>query len=313
VSTQYFRFSARAIAAPRRAALLELLLARADGFRAVEDWRADAFQVLAPQSPRIPAIAAAALFSDCAAAATDRPVGAPAWVCLASPVRYLADMTSVRLAQDGILPLTPASALTLAADFNRVWQDSGCRMIAGASAHLYCAFDRIHDVATRDPEDMLEQYIEEYLPAGADAPSLRRLMSEIEMWLFEHEVNRDRETSGLPRISGLWLWGGGAPLAALPAIEGWIAGADVFFSAFRAASASGANENRSGVIITPAEPGSPAWLECEQSLLKPASTRLRSGSLSRLEISAGRRCFTLTARAMRRFWRRSKPWWESFA
>jgi hypothetical protein len=304
VASQYFRFSVRAAGAPRRAALLEQLLARADDFRQVDDWRADAYRVIAPRAASMPAIAPAALFSDCGTVDAG-------WVCLATAVHYAAEMASVRMARDGILSAAGANVQLLAQDFNRVWKDSGIRLMAGGSARLYCIFDQALEVATRDPEEVLERHIEEYLPAGADAPRLRLLMSEIEMWLFEHAVNGSRDSSGLPRISGLWLWGGGAPLASPPSVEGFFAGEDVFFGAL---GTSNPVDSANGVIVVPQTPGDDAaWSGLEKRWLEPAAARLRSGRLSRLEISAGNRRFTLTARAMRRFWRRRKPWWESFA
>jgi hypothetical protein len=314
VSSQYFRILARspvelahaplepadAPLEPRRSALLERLLARADASRPVSDWRADAFRVIAPQAAVVPAVASAALCADCGAVDA-------AWVCLATPVHYVAEMTSVRLPRDGILSLQRAGAETLAADFNRVWNGSGVRLMAGGSARLYCIFDQTLNVTTRDPQDVLERHIEEYLPLGADAPRLRHLMSEIEMWLFEHEENSARVDLSVPRISGLWLWGGGAPLSSLPRVQGWVAGGDVFFSAL-----SG-EKSDCGVIVASQTPGSDAWSDIESRWLKPAVVQLRAGRLSRLEISAGDRCFTVTARAIRRFWRSTKPWWESFA
>jgi hypothetical protein len=276
-------------------------LARADASRPVSDWRADAFRIIAPQAV-LPAIAPAALRADGGAADA-------AWACLATPVHYVAEMTSVRLSEDGILSMKPAAAATLAADFNRVWNGSGVRLLAGKSSSLYCIFDQLLNVTTRDPQDMLDRHIEEYLPTGADAPRLRQLMSELEMWLFEHGENSARAASSLPRISGLWLWGGGAPLASLPRVEGWAAGGDVYFSAL---SAQRSETSDSGVIVAAATPGSDEWHDIESRWLKPAAAQLRAGRLSRLEISAGDRCFSLTARAIRRFWRRSKPWWESF-
>jgi hypothetical protein len=313
VSSQYFRILARAPVEPRRSALLEQLLARADAAKPVGDWRADAFRIIAPQAV-LPAIAPAALRADGGAADA-------AWACLATPVHYVAEMTSVRLSGDGILSMTPVAAATLAADFNQVWNGSGVRMMAGGSAQLYCIFDQLLNVTTRDPQDVLDRHIEEYLPAGADAPRLRQLMSELEMWLFEHGENSVRAAAGLPRISGLWLWGGGAPLASLPKVQGWAAGDDVYFSALSAqrseTSDNGATPDTgtasdSGVIVTSETPGGGGWDDLESRWLKPAAARLRAGRLSRLEISAGDRCFGLTARAIRRFWRRSKPWWESF-
>ncbi len=173
----------------------------------------------------MPAVAAAALCADGGAVSG-------AWVCVATPVHYEAEISSVRLTADGVLSLTQDSATALAADFNRIWKGSGIRMTASGSAQLFCSFDRPHDVVTRDPQDLLGRRIEEFLPAGADAARLSLLMSEMEMWLFDHEVNRARAALNLPAISGLWLWGGGAPVAALPNLVGWTAGDDLFFSAF---------------------------------------------------------------------------------
>jgi hypothetical protein len=326
VSNLYFRFVARAVE-PRRSALLEQLLTRADTWQPVSDWRAEAFQVLAPQATMMPGIASAALCADCATAdaatadAATADAADAAWVCLATPVHYLAEMTTVRLCQDGILSLSRTDAETLALDFNRVWNGSGFRFIAGASARLYCLFDQSLLVTTRDPQDVLDQHIEEYLPTGADAPRLRRLMSEIEMWLFEHGTNKARASSSLPHISGLWLWGGGAPLASLPQLEGWAAGDDVYFGALDASRAEksdsvgrtdGGEKSNRGVIVSSQAPGGDGWQDVESRWLRSAVARLRAGRLSQLQMSAGERCFTLTARAMRRFWRRRKPWWEFF-
>jgi hypothetical protein len=189
VSIQYFRFSVRGAPEPRRSPLLEQLLARADGFTAVSDWRADAFRIIAPQAAGVPGVAAAAIYAD-------RGEIAGGWVCIATPVRYLAEMSNVRLAQDGILSLSPSEAESLAQDFNRVWLDSGIRLVAGGTAGLYCIFDDRLAATTSDPEDVLDRHIEAFLPAGRDAPRLRQLMSEIEMWLFEHGVNGERTARG---------------------------------------------------------------------------------------------------------------------
>ena len=300
MSAQYFRFNARTPPEPRRSLLLEQLLARADTSASSSDWRLDAFRVIAPQAATMPAVAAAALFAD-------RGVMEAAWVCIAAPVHYLAEMNNVRLAAEGMPILRPDEAEALALDFNRVWSDSGTRLLAGRSAVLYCILDRALQVTTRDPEDVIGRHIEEYLPVGGGAPVLKQLMSEIEMWLFEHPVNGARTAQGLTPITGLWLWGGGTAITSLPAIQGFCAGNDVFFSAFTRHAAGG------GVIVMPDVPGSDAWHEAESRWLKPAVAQLREGVISRLDLSAGARSFSVSARAILRFWRRRKPWWEWFA
>ncbi len=49
----------------------------------------------------------------------------------------------------------------------------------------------------------------DYMPMGEGADAYRRLSSEIEMALHEHEVNVARESQGLQPVNGLWIWGGG--------------------------------------------------------------------------------------------------------
>jgi hypothetical protein len=300
VASQYFRFTASAPEEPRRSVLLEQLAARADVVRRISDWRADAFRVIAPDAAFVPAVASAALFADCG------PVEG-AWVCMATPVNYVAEMSSVRLSQDGILALAPQIAESLAVDFNRIWNGSGVRLTTRASAQLYCIFDGILNVTTRDPQDVLGRNIEEYLPSGTDAPRLRQLMSEIEMWLFEQARNR----ADVPRLNAFWLWGGGMPLESLPSFPSWFVGDDLYFSAL-ARGSSKIEKSGSGVIVTSKTPGSDGWPEIESRWLKTVAAQLRSGRISRLDLSGGEQCITLGPRLIPRFWRRRKPWWESF-
>jgi hypothetical protein len=302
LSSQYFRFNAPA-GERQRSALIERMLARADARASASDWRAEAFNAIALPGTLMPSIAGAAVCADLGAVDA-------VWACIATPVHYVAEMTTVRLPEDGILSLTPAAAETLAADFNRVWKGAGIYLMAGRSAQLFCLFDRALEVTTREPHEVLGQPIEEYLPVGKDAAPLRRLISETEMWLFEHGVNSARGKSGLPVVNGLWFWGGGATLAALPKLTGWVGGDDVFFNAFGARPEAGVG---SGVVAAVGAPGSDQWRDAEMRWLRPAIAQLRAGSLSRVEISADHCRFILTSRGLKRFWRRRKPWWEFLA
>ena len=320
MSIHYYRFTHRGAGSPQRAPLLERLLARADTSTVVTDWRADAFRLIAPQSA-MPGVGAAAL---CA----EQGLIDAASVFIATPVHYLAEMSNVRLAAHGILSLSRAEADALAADFNRVWHDAGIRLVCGRSQtpqtpDLFCVTDRVLDAVTRDPEDVLDRHIEDYLPAGPDAPRLRRLMSEIEMWLFEHAVNRTRLADAAPAVNGLWLWGGGPALASLPPVEGWAAGKDPFVTAFgtqpglpnAANTDSGAHRvsvPASGVVVIDAEPGTDAWRDAESRWLGRSFADLRAGRIARLDLSAGDRCYSVKGRWNWRPWRRRRPWWEFF-
>ncbi len=49
----------------------------------------------------------------------------------------------------------------------------------------------------------------EYMPTGDAADRYRSLVSEVEMALHDHDVNRRRQEHGLQPINCLWFWGGG--------------------------------------------------------------------------------------------------------
>jgi hypothetical protein len=124
-------------------------------------------------------------------------------------------------------------------------------------------------------------------------------------------VNESRRRREALTISGLWLWGGGSAEQQLPAVDGWTAGSDPLFAAFVARSEYPASAG-SGVVVIAAWPGSEAWREAEERWLAPAVGQLRSGRVKRLDLSAGDRCFSVSTRGSRRFWRRPRPWWDSF-
>ncbi len=303
LSAVYFRFAAHQPFVPERAPLLEQWLARADCATGAADWRAQAFRVIAPAAEGMPPIAAAALRAG--------PCDAHgAWVCVATPVHLIAGPSGVSMPPDGMLDLDPAEADALAADFNGVFGGAGISLHRGRDSLLLCSFDTPLRVAATAPEEVCGD-IWEFLPRGADAARVRGLMSEMEMWLFEHAVNERRRARAAPAITGLWLWGGGDADLSLPAVHGWTAGSDPLFAAF-AVRAQYPPAAGSGVVVLADWPGTAAWREAEQRWLAPAIADLRSGRLQRLDLSAGHRCFSVSARGRWRFWRRTQPWWEVF-
>jgi hypothetical protein len=270
----------------------------------VADWRADAFRVIAPGEKTMPPIAAAALD-------TSSGTLPGAWGFIATPVYFSAGMSSVTMPGDGLVELRPEEAAALASDFNRTFFDAGIRLSVGRGAVLVCVFDQPLEVTTHDPEAVAGQDVFGFQPAGTDAPRLRRLMSEIEMWLFDHPVNRARTGDGRRPVTGLWLWGGGNTAFTMPRVLGWTAGPDPFFSAFGQATRF-PREAGPGVVVCSDQPGSDTWPDVEQQWLTPAVAALHSGRIKRLELSAAGRRFSIWKGTALRFWRRARPWWESF-
>jgi hypothetical protein len=199
----------------------------------------------------------------------------------------------------------------LARDFNQVFRGAGVHLARGRGSLLLLISDAPLAVATSAPEEVLGHDLLAFMPRGVDAGRVRRLMSEIEMWLYEHAVNEPRTARAAPPISGLWLWGGGATDLPLPAVRGWTAGSDPLFAAFRVHSQYPAAAG-SGVVVLADSPGTAGWAQAEREWLEPAVSDLRAGRVQQLELSAGGRCFSVSARGRWRFWRRTRPWWELF-
>jgi hypothetical protein len=298
----FFRFPVRAPASPRRAPLLEDLLARAGAAQELPDWRTRAFHIIAP-GLAMPPVASAAL---CAVAG-----GGGSFVFIATPVHAIAGMRSVSMPADGILDLEPAEADALVRDFNQVFLGDDVRLARGMGSLLLLLFDLPLRVATSAPEEVLGRDLLACMPRGADAARVRRVMSEIEMWLHEHVVNEHRKARAAPPITGLWLWGGGASGLPLPAVHGWTAGSDPLFSAFQVHSQH-VPAGASGIVVIADSPGTAGWARAEQEWLEPAMAALKAGHVLQIELSAGRQCFSVSGRRGWRFWRRSLPWWEFF-
>lgn len=321
MSTVYIRIANRGPGERLRAAQLERLLTHAAAPAASADWRRNAWRVIAG-AVAPPPVASVAL----AASADSGDVVSGRWVCVASPVHLVAGMTDVTLSNGGVLRLEAAESTALAADFNRVFGDSGAHLRVGRNALLLCVFDRLLAASTHDPLEVVGRDVFDSQPAGVDAARLRSLMSEMELWLFEHAVNRARAARGQPVITGLWLWGGGETRSTLPDVHGWTAGTDPLFAAFGdlaefprtgtgtgigAARGSGA-ATRGGVFVCDIVPGSGQWAEVEQRWLEPVSAALRSGAIKQVTVSAVDREVSVEIGVSWRFWRRPRPWWESF-
>lgn len=150
-----------------------------------------------------PATVAAAASRVTAEDAKDRM----AWI--ATPVHLVAGLSSVHLDARGLLQVELEVRRDLAADFNKVFGESGFRLEALPSAGFLMSGPRIADADIVDPARVLGASINGVLPEASNAPTLRRLVAEIEMWLHDHPVNLARQRRGRLPITALWLWGGG--------------------------------------------------------------------------------------------------------
>ena len=64
-------------------------------------------------------------------------------------------------------------------------------------------------MATTPPHDILDKEVIDHMPAGEGSQTIIKLMSDSQIFLKEHRVNRDRISRGVCPANSIWLWGQG--------------------------------------------------------------------------------------------------------
>ena len=137
--------------------------------------------------------------------------GAEYWLC-AEPATFMVGHADVRLS--GLVrDLAERETAALLATLNAHFASDGVRFVALEASRWLVGTDAVQALTTHPPDAVLGAPLFAFLPTGADAPRWRRWQSEMQMLLFEHPVNRARESAGRALVNGVWLWGGGTPVA----------------------------------------------------------------------------------------------------
>jgi hypothetical protein len=251
------------------------------------------------------------------------PLAATAW--LAVPVRLEARLDHVRLMDRGLLRIAPAERVALIDEFARSFGPQYTLHDAGERAFLLSGLAAVR-VATLDPSRLLDTDISSGIAMSGEARELRRLASEIDMWMHGSALNIVRDHAGVPRISSLWLWGGGVFTGelSLPAETGstiaiyggdpWLAGlarcaARVPMREPPPAFANLATSERAVVELAPMS-GAPreALATLDAQWFAPMRASLANGELAEVHLVANDLVFRIGARCGWRLWRRKQSW-----
>lgn len=250
-----------------------------------------------------------------------------AW--LATPVHLEARIDHVRLADRGLLHLASDERATWLHDFALAFGPQFTLHEAGERCFLLSGALPAQ-VASVDPARLLDTDIGQALPRGPSSGELRRLGTEIEMWLHGAPANAARERARRRRVSALWLWGGGVPeeAAVEPKPSGaapagasdppQILGSDPFLSALagiavepapRSFSALDASRSHVVVELSPMSgPRHEALAELDAHWFAPAREALGGGDVSSVDVIANDRRFRIAASSGWRIWRRRTSW-----
>ena len=124
----------------------------------------------------------------------------------ADPVHVRADGAQLRLfCGEGFEPSAAQSKL-LIEELARLFPEA--KFICGRHpARWYIQLAQTFDFSTPAPAEINQRAIEGHLPSGKDAPQLHVLLNEIQMALYQSEVNNKRERDGQAPINSIWFWG----------------------------------------------------------------------------------------------------------
>jgi hypothetical protein len=292
---------------------LSELLRLSDAQLADSSWRSGLLRDLGAGTGRLPeaVVAAAAL-----------PIAPGSHVCLAAPVHAVAGLHRVHLHSSGILPLAAEERADLTDAFTAQFgadlrlHDAGNQWLLEAP----CA-SRADDT---DPLGWAGAPLERLPASSPEQRLLRRLGAEIEMWLADHPVNGLRRRRGQLPVNLLWMWGGGvvterAGLPALaparvhgPAGDAWLAGcASLAGGALLPLPIWRSDAPERDVVVLPDATDAAHLLAWESQWFAPALEDLRAGRLAMLELRVGCRLHRVRHGRIRRFLRRTRPWWQA--
>ena len=328
------RLSEAARAALPRLPQLERWLARGETELAAGGWR----QWLQRESRDLE-LRTVPLASIAAAAVSKVPAGLPVW--LATPLHLVAGLDTVRVHPAGALHLSDPEQQALEQDFGRVFAGSGWSLHATGRREMLLAGGPTLEtgaVRSHDPAGWLGADPRAGLPTGPGADGLRRLGTEMEMWLHEHPVNQARLAQGSLSASAIWIWGGGAPASAISALAPRSLGhpavawaEDLFVDGLAsleelaveplperwppaAASARKPVTRLLAVCELGAAPDERTLRSLEGDWIAPAFEQWRSRVVQSATLLAGTHAVTLERSPLRPQWRRfrrTRPWWET--
>lgn len=124
-----------------------------------------------------------------------------------------ADPVNLTLQRDrlclGILPVQAAEADEFCRHLNDYFSERGLTFTAPHPQRWYLKLDQLPALTTTPLAHVIGENIRHALPTGIDAAYWHQLFNEIQMLLYAHPANAQRELQGLAAINSVWFWGEG--------------------------------------------------------------------------------------------------------
>lgn len=134
----------------------------------------------------------------------------------ADPVHLRPDRDRLLLFDSRHLGLEQQETDSLIELFNGHFAADGLNLEAPSRARWYLRLEQPPGIRTRPLADVVGRDIGRSYLGGDEAKQWMRWLNEAQMLFHHSDVNRQRELTGRPGVSGIWPWGGGSLPAAMP-------------------------------------------------------------------------------------------------
>lgn len=209
------------------------------------------------------------------------------WALL-SPGHWLMGREHLTLLDPAALGLDEATSKALLEALRPLFEDEGWQLRWGAPTRWYASHPLLDGLATASLERVVGRNPDLWL--GADAGqatatrALRRLQAEVQMSLYQHPLNDQREAQGLQTVNSFWVSGcGRRPGAGLAhgALPTWPEGLTV------------CDDLRAGLLSDDMPVWVDAWQHLDATVLAGIVQRLDAGQPCRLTLCGERHAVTL--------------------
>ncbi len=249
---------------------------------------------------------------------------------LATPVHLIAGLERVHLHPEGPLAVDAGERAALEHAFTASFGEAGMRLEFDERGEGYIEMPHGIDATTHDPAEALGRVVDEYLPTGPDAGLLKRLMTEIQMWLHVQPLNAAREAAGRLPVNALWLWGAvpEEPAVTLPSSLPALWSTDAYLvGLWRAAGeqtqgpgeavslwlSRGARRTAASLSLSTMGTSAAGLAGTDRDWFEPLLHALGMRRLDEVELWIAGRAALLAQRDRWRVWRRARPWYEVLA
>ncbi len=248
----------------------------------------------------------------------------------ADPVYQQIDLHSILLGDPGLLELSTDEAHALIESLNHHLAGDGISLSCQAAQRWYLHTTDKLELQSTPLAAAIGRNIAHTNAVGGDTGKWQKLLTECQMVLFDHPVNRQRELAGKLPVNSLWLWGEGALPEHTPDAVTRKAYSDDFYvrslADFTAATTAATDEINfsadTAVLIadrsfqTAVNTGdgqlrSRTLASLDQQIFQPLWRNLSSSRMRQVNLWTGTRWLQINARARHQFWRRTQPF-ETF-